>query len=344
MSQSPLVSVCVPTYNYARFLPNCIESVLQQTLSDWELVITDDASSDETGEIAGRYAAADPRIRYIRNPVRLGMNGNLKRAAESGRGRYLKILCADDWLAPRCLQVLCGLMESHPNAALATSAEIHSDAAGLPLFVQFLFGAPLTVASGEKMLDRMAKGHGFGGNSSFMVRASAYAQSGGFDPDLLYAADYDLAARLCRLGDYLHTDEPLFYGRSHPASSSSVNPAKLWDAKDSFTIPEKVFRPRRFPNCEWRRYHRLTALLTARYLLTASLEFLRGHRSYARGLADVVRRQGNIGFGILYLPGHAIARLYRRTTGSNVPNRSRPEPWMGLPTQRIKGGRRQGIF
>lgn len=334
MTHIPLVSVCVPTYNYARFLPDCIESVLQQTLSDWELVIVDDASTDQTEEIAGRYAAADKRIRYLRNPVRLGMNANLKRAAESGRGRYLKILCADDWLAPRCLEALSRLMEAHPSSAIATGAEIHTNAAGVPLFVQFLFGEPLTITSGEQMLDGMAQGHGFGGNSSFMIRATSYAQSGGFDPDLLYAADYDLAGRLCRLGDYIHTDEPLFYGRSHPASSSSVNPAKLWDAKDSFAIPDKIFWPRRFLNREWRRYHRLTSMLTARYLLTASLEFLRGHRAYARSLAGVVRRQGNIVFGIPYLPPHAAARLYRRMRGRNVPSRLPIEPWMGLPTRK----------
>jgi glycosyltransferase involved in cell wall biosynthesis len=61
MNQIPLVSVCVPTYNYARFLPDCVESVLQQTISDWERVITDDASSDQTEAIATQYAAADQR-------------------------------------------------------------------------------------------------------------------------------------------------------------------------------------------------------------------------------------------------------------------------------------------
>jgi len=335
MSSTPLVSVCVPTYNYARFLPDCIESVLQQTMPDWELVITDDASSDQTEEIATRYAAEDSRIRYIRNPVRLGMNGNLKRAAESGRGRYLKILCADDWLAPRCLEALCALMESHPAAALATSAEVRTDAAGIPLFVQFLFGAPLTVISGEKMLDRMARGDGFGGNSSLMIRASAYVEAGGYDPQRPYAGDYDLAARLCRLGDYIHSDEPLFYGRSHQASSSSLDPKKLLDVADAFAVPDKNFRPRHFLDREWRRYQRLTTLLTARYLLTASLEFLRGHRAYAHGLAGVVRRQGNIVFGIPYLPAHAVARLYRRVTRRNDPCRLRAEPWMGTPNQQI---------
>jgi glycosyltransferase involved in cell wall biosynthesis len=331
MRSSPLVSVCVPTYNYGRFLPDCIESVLDQTLSNWELVITDDCSTDDTESVVGKYSAADSRIRYLRNATRLGMHGNLKRAADSGRGRYLKILCADDWLAPRCLEVLCDLLTAHPLAVLATCAEIHTNASGTPLFVQFLFGRPTTVISGQQMLDSMAKGDAFGGNSSFLMRSSAYHQLGGFDVELLYAGDYDLAARLCRLGDYVHTDEPLFYGRSHGESSSSLNPKKLFDVMDSFAIPDKVFRPRHFLGHEWRRYHRLTALLTARYLVTFCLEFMRGNRTYARSLGKVVRRHGNFGFGIPYLPVHAAARFYRRITHKNSPARRPPEAWMGTP-------------
>jgi hypothetical protein len=182
----PLVSVCVPTYNYARFLPDCIESVQHQTFSDWELVITDDCSDDATRELVRRYAQSEPRIRYMVNERRLGMNANLQRAANSGRGRYLKILCADDWLGSRCLAVMFRLMEEHPNVVLATSAEIHTDQIGRPLRQQFLFGKPLSIISGSRMLERMARMQGFGGNSSFFIRRSAYQEVGGYDPAVLY--------------------------------------------------------------------------------------------------------------------------------------------------------------
>jgi glycosyltransferase involved in cell wall biosynthesis len=288
LSQIPLVSVCVPTYNYARFLRDCIESVQEQTMIDWELVICDDCSTDETAEVVKEYSAKDPRIRYIRNDRRLGMNGNIKAVADSGTGRYLKMLCADDWLAPRCLEVLCKLMEGYPRVVLATSAEIHCNEAGTPLQVQFLLGRPVLVLPGEVMLDRMARGSGFGGNSSFLIRTSAYRAVGGYHDTVQYAADYELAARLCRVGDYLHTDEPLFYGRSQPESSSSQDPKKLLDVLDWFDIPGKVFQPRRLGNREWRRYQMLTALLTARYLLNIVLEHMRGHHSYARTLRKLL--------------------------------------------------------
>src|SRR6266404_5055686 len=101
-----LISICVPTYNYARFLPDCIESIQQQTFSDWELLITDDCSDDSTPELVRRYAQSEPRIRYIVNEARLGMNANLQHAAHFAKGRYIKILCADDWLEPKYLEVL----------------------------------------------------------------------------------------------------------------------------------------------------------------------------------------------------------------------------------------------
>lgn len=329
----PLVSVCVPTYNYARFLPDCIESVLQQTFAEWELVITDDRSDDDTAELVHRYAKSEPRIRYIINERRLGMHGNLQRATESGRGRYLKILCADDWMAPGCLNAMFRLMEDHPQVVLGTCAEIHTDEAGSPLRLQFFFRKPLSVIAGSAMLDRMVLGNGFGGNSSFFIRASAFREIGGFDLALLYAGDLDLCARLCRVGDYLHTDEPLFYGRTQAASSSSVNPKKLWDVIDYFVVPEKLFRPRKLMNLEWRRYYTNVMLTTARYLVNVPIRYLRGDTEYARNLLKVIWQHGNVPLGLLYAPIQAFCRLYNYVTarpsyGYWLP----PEPGMGTPS------------
>jgi hypothetical protein len=225
-TDSPTVSVCVPTYNYGRFLTDCIESVLQQDFADFELVITDDNSTDGTAELVARFAAADARVRYIKNERRLGMNGNIKRAADLAQGRYIKMLCADDWIAPRCLGRMVELMDRHPNAALGTSACILAEEDGRATEVQFLYGEAVSLIPGDAMLEQMARGEGFGGNSSFFVRAEAYKNVGGYDGSIPYAADYHLAARLCQIGDYLHTDDPLFYGRRQAAASSLTDPGE----------------------------------------------------------------------------------------------------------------------
>lgn len=332
VSRTPLISVCVPTYNYGRFLRDCIESVQAQTLSDWELFICDDCSTDDTAEIVLDYAKTDKRIRYLKNEQRLGMNANIKKVADSGAGKYLKILCSDDWLAPTCLEMFCSLMDEHQNVVLATSAEVLSDEAGEPLQVQFLFGEPISVIPGEKMLDRMAGGEGFGGNSSFFIRTSVYREVEGYDHRCHYAADYDLAARLCRKGDYLHTDEPLFYGRVQPESSSSRDPKVLVNVVDSFEIPDRIFQPRRFGNTEWRRYQRLTANLTAKYLVNVFLQKVRGHDTYARELRLLLVKHGNWIVGIPWLSVHVPLRLYRALTGRNKPTSLKPPDNVGTPS------------
>lgn len=312
MVQRPLVSVCVPTYNYGRFLSDCIDSVLAQTFTDWELLVCDDCSSDDTEEIVEQYAKSDRRIKFLKNRQRLGMNGNIRRAAESGTGKYLKMLCSDDWLAPECLEVLCNLMEQNPQVVVATPAEIACNEEGNPTHFQFLFGKAISIIPGEKMLDRVARGEGLGGHSSFLIRSAAYRAVGGYDDTLLYAADYDLGARLCRIGDYLHVDTPLLYARIQPTSSSSINTRRLFDVIDWFEIPRKVFRHRRLGDREWRRYQRITANLTARYLVNIVLQELRGDHVYARDLRRLLLRQGNFLFGIPLLVVHLPVRLYKR--------------------------------
>jgi len=330
-TDSPAVSVCVPTYNYGRFLTDCIESVLQQDFADFEIVITDDNSTDGTAELVARFAAKDPRVRYIKNEQRLGMNGNIKRAADLARGRYIKMLCADDWIAPRCLSRMVELMDKHPGAALGTSACIITEEDGRATEVQFLFGQDVSLIPGDEMLERMARGEGFGGNSSFFIRAESYKNVGGYDGTIPYAADYHLAARLCQIGDYLHTDDPLFYGRRQAAASSLTDPAKLLDVPDWFNIPERVFRPRPVGSRSWRRYQQLSGLLTARYLTQLGLEYARGHKAYAGALQKVLAREGNFMVGVPLLPLHIALRIARRVTGTHRPVSRPPEPWMGPP-------------
>jgi glycosyltransferase involved in cell wall biosynthesis len=330
-TKTPAISVCIPTYNYGRFLPDAIESILAQDFSDFEIVITDDASTDGTVDLVEAYQARDGRIRLIKNERRLGMNGNIQRAADLGRGQFIKMLCADDWLAPRCLSRMAALLSAYPTAVLATSACIVTSENGRPREVNFLYGRDVTFLAGDTMLARMSRGEGFGGNSSFFFRRDAYRRIGGYDGSRPYAADYDLAARLCQIGDYVHTDEALFYGRSQPDASSAKDPAKLLDVPDWFQIPAKVFQPRPVLSKSFWRYQRLTGLLTARYLVTVPTQYARGRREYATALAKMLLREGNFLAGVPLLPIEVSKRFYKRLTGTHRPRSRSPEPWMGPP-------------
>lgn len=108
---SPMISVGIPVYNGERFLARAIDSVLAQTCSDWELIISDNASVDGTESIARAYAERDFRIRYLRQAVNLGVSRNLNALFAAGHGRYFKWLSANDWLAPDALRACSEVLE-----------------------------------------------------------------------------------------------------------------------------------------------------------------------------------------------------------------------------------------
>src|SRR3954453_9924295 len=92
----PKVSVLIPTYNYARYLSEAIESVLEQEFQDYEVVIVDDCSQDESEEVIRRYAARDGRIRFHFNRPNLGMVANWNYCLSLARGEYVQFLFGDD--------------------------------------------------------------------------------------------------------------------------------------------------------------------------------------------------------------------------------------------------------
>ncbi len=102
---SPKVSVCIDSFNYGRFLPEAIESVLGQSFQDFEVIISDDCSTDDSFAIAQRYAERDDRIRAMQNAHNLGMVKNRNAGLALARGEYVKTLHADDFLcSPEALE------------------------------------------------------------------------------------------------------------------------------------------------------------------------------------------------------------------------------------------------
>lgn len=133
----PLVSVLTPVYNGEKYLAECIESVLAQTYKNWEYIINDNCSTDRTLKIAQQYARRDPRIRIHSNSdfVRALPNHNIAVRRISRESRYCKVLQADDWLFPECLEKKVELAEANPSVGLVISYRLHGilvDCDGLP--------------------------------------------------------------------------------------------------------------------------------------------------------------------------------------------------------------------
>lgn len=115
----PLVSIGMPVYNGEHFLENALNSILAQTFEDFELIISDNGSTDGTEKICRNYAKRDPRIRYFRNQQNFGAGWNFDRVAELARGKYFKWACHDDLCSLEFLWQCLNVLEQDPKVVLA---------------------------------------------------------------------------------------------------------------------------------------------------------------------------------------------------------------------------------
>lgn len=107
-----LVSVITPSYNTAEFISETIESVLSQTYDNWEMIIVDDCSTDNTDDVVSEYSARDPRIRYIKNDTNLGAALTRNRALDEARGQWIAFLDSDDLWEPDKLEQQINFMKN----------------------------------------------------------------------------------------------------------------------------------------------------------------------------------------------------------------------------------------
>jgi glycosyltransferase involved in cell wall biosynthesis len=215
----PLLTVAIPTFNCAHFLPDAIRSIMRQGLDDFEILIVDNASEDNTEEVVRAFE--NPHIRYIRNPSNLGSSENGNRCLANSRGRYIKLFCADDVLLDGVLRKQLNILETRPEVALVTCGYLPTDPY---LNIQGSWSAFPGSHPGRRVinfcLSRMT--NGIGGPSNIMIRRAAAA---GVASDGTYRLLSDLKFNLQILehGAYVNIDEPGYLYRRHPDSDYATN-------------------------------------------------------------------------------------------------------------------------
>jgi glycosyltransferase involved in cell wall biosynthesis len=130
MSCTPRVSIGMPVYNGARFLRQALDSILAQTFEDFELIISDNSSSDGTEGICREYAADDARIRYSRNSANIGMAQNFNRVFRLSSGEYFRWSSADDVFDTTSLEQCVQVLDEHPEVVLSYPRTVLIDADG----------------------------------------------------------------------------------------------------------------------------------------------------------------------------------------------------------------------
>jgi glycosyltransferase involved in cell wall biosynthesis len=215
---NPKVTVCLPTFNKARYLPAAIESVLTQEFHDYELLLVNDASPDQTDEIVRGFK--DSRIRYIRNPQNLGLVENWNRCLNLAKGDYAIVFHDDDVMLPRLLRREVGVLDANPTVVLVHAAAQSIDESG----AVFCVAPPRTWPELTSGLDFLTQywslDPGYVVMPSAMFRRSLALKLGAFNPDLKYSADADLWQRLAFEGQVAFLDDLLISNRIHASQTT----------------------------------------------------------------------------------------------------------------------------
>jgi glycosyltransferase involved in cell wall biosynthesis len=210
----PLVSIGLPVYNGEQYLSASIDSLLDQTYANIELIICDNASDDRTQEICEKYAANDARVRYHRNEHNIGGARNHNLTFTLARGKYFRWAAHDDLAEPELIERCVEVLEAHPEVVLCHTDFVHIDAAGAITghISRNHCGAP----HAAERFASMAEARDFCEETYGLIRAEIFAQT---DLQMDYTgSDRTLMCELALHGRFENVEQCLFSKRLHGAN------------------------------------------------------------------------------------------------------------------------------
>lgn len=311
----PVVSVVTPVYNGARYLRECIESVIGQTYRDWEYLIVDNQSTDTSLELARAYAAQDRRIRVHSNERFLPLMANWNHAMRliSPRSRYCKVVHADDLLFPNCLMRMVAVAEGHPSVGIVGAYRVDEDRVNLDDMTY-----PTTVVPGREMCRRRLMGGAdmFGSPSSILYRAGLVRERKSFYNEDNPHADSEVCFELLRDTDFGFVHQVLSYTRRHNEAETSAA-RRLNTHKVSHLLHMAKYGPVYLKDEEYSRLMRRAKKTYYRFLGKTIAQILTGHKAYC-GIGEFVgyhaKAAARLGHPLSYvrLIGATLAALYNK--------------------------------
>ncbi|MDX9859595.1 MAG: glycosyltransferase family 2 protein [Rhodospirillales bacterium] len=262
MNGSAFVSVVTPVYNGGEFLDECMASVRAQSHAQFEHVILDNASTDETHAIASHHAAQDPRIRLHRNAHTLPVIDNWNRALElmSGDSRYCRILHADDTMHPECLERTVEVAERHPAVGIVGCFRLrgrHVQCEGLPEDREAFTGREIARLFLRQEVFAFAP-------TSNLLRADLVRSRRPFYPSAYLHADLAIYLDLLQSVDFGFVHDVLAYSREHGESITMTVAERNQTLLKEWLLLLQRYGPRFFSEAEMaelershlRRYYR----------------------------------------------------------------------------------------
>ncbi|MCZ7533602.1 MAG: glycosyltransferase [Acidimicrobiia bacterium] len=194
------VSIAIPTFNGSRFISDTLESVLDQTFSDFEVLVSDDGSTDDTLEIVRSYG--DSRIRIVGDGGHLGAGGNWNRALTAANCEYVKLLPQDDLLYPQNLEVQVAILDGNPELAFVSVRRDVIDANGTVLTRDRGLDGLCGLRERDEVRRAIVRSgtNQLGEGAAILMRRQAADAAGSFDASLPYVIDVDFWVRLLDWG------------------------------------------------------------------------------------------------------------------------------------------------
>ena len=218
IDNSPKVSIGLPVFNGENYLKEAIDSILAQTFTNLELIISDNASTDRTEEICREYAKRDSRIRYYRNATNIGGANNHNKTFHLAKGQYFRLAAHDDVLAPELIEKCVEVLDRDLSVILCNSIDIKIDENGTEIGV-----VDRNIATSIKPCERfrqLASWNHKCEESYGLIRSSVVKKT---DLLLNYSdSDRTWLAELSLYGRFYQIPKPLFYRRHHPEKSTQV--------------------------------------------------------------------------------------------------------------------------
>jgi len=230
------VTVCIPTYNYASFIAETIESILSQNFTDYELLIVDDNSTDNTVSVVEPYVRRDPRIRFIVNPSNLGMVENWNYCLNLAEGEYIKYVFGDDLLAsPDAIGRMASLLDADSSVSLVCSARnfINDRSEVINMVSRF---EKTGVLHGTDVINLclIRQGNLIGEPTVVMFRKEQASR--GFRLNYRQIVDLEMWFHLLEQGAFAYIKEPLCSFRIHERQQTVKNRENLSDLNDVFYL------------------------------------------------------------------------------------------------------------
>lgn len=297
MSPAPLVSVLTTVYNGKRFLPRRVDSILHQTLTDWEWIVVDDASTDGSADFLQSKLAGEGRVKVVRLDQNQGIVAAGAVAFGLATGKYIYRTDQDDACDDSFLETMVCLMESEPNVGLASCRGLQMDDedgvwGGLPR-------SKSSIEPGFEAFRRLVVRYDLKSPTVLLRRSSVLAAGGWVTlKGLRSSADWHLALRLCLVSDVARVAEPLAYFREHGENSSAtqwLEPELGTLEADTFGVVEDALRLYEASAGEDVESLRIQAIAacSATVLAIAKRAKARGHEGTAAALRGLVARRSD---------------------------------------------------